>query len=242
MENLNFLNTHVWKPFARITNSAWLYVNSHTIQDTWVVMGVITLLCLIGRYALSRKGGVLQHIVLQLVEQFRAMVVQTLGTTSRAHTAFITSLFIFIMVCNTITIVPYVEEPTSDINTTIALALISFIYVQAYIIITHGIKGYITDYFKPFFVMFPLNIMGRLSSVISLAFRLFGNIFGGAVISKIYLAAISGSLFFELFGIFTGLNFIIVLFFGLFEGFLQAFVFTMLTLTNLAIGVQGEFE
>jgi F-type H+-transporting ATPase subunit a len=88
--------------------------------------------------------------------------------------------------------------------------------------------------------MFPLNVIGKLASIISISFRLFGNIFGGAIISRIYFGVIEGSLIGEMIGLFSGINFLIMLFFGLFEGALQAFVFSMLTLTYLSMSIQGE--
>jgi F-type H+-transporting ATPase subunit a len=86
--------------------------------------------------------------------------------------------------------------------------------------------------------MLPLNVIGKLSSIISISFRLFGNIFGGAIITKLYFGAIGGSIILELLGLLSGLNFLIVAFFTLFEGLLQAFVFAMLTLTYLALSTQ----
>ena len=86
--------------------------------------------------------------------------------------------------------------------------------------------------------MLPLNIVGKLSSIISISFRLFGNIFGGAIITKLYFTAIRGSIILELLGILSGTNFLIIAFFTLFEGLLQAFVFAMLTLTYISLGTQ----
>lgn len=98
------------------------------------------------------------------------------------------------------------------------------------------------EFFHPFFVMFPLNLISHFSKIISISFRLFGNIFGGSIITQIYTSAISVSFFAELFGLFSGINFLVLSFFILFEGLIQAFVFTMLTLTYLAIAVQSEEE
>ena len=64
--------------------------------------------------------------------------------------------------------------------------------------------------------------------------------FGGAIITKLYFTLIRGSILLELLGILSGMNFIIVAFFTLFEGLLQAFVFAMLTLTYISIGTQQE--
>jgi F-type H+-transporting ATPase subunit a len=88
--------------------------------------------------------------------------------------------------------------------------------------------------------MLPLNVIGKLATVVSISFRLFGNIFGGSIISSIYFNAIQGRFLLELIGLISGINLIMVLFFGIFEGFLQAFVFSMLSLTYLSIALQGE--
>ena len=88
--------------------------------------------------------------------------------------------------------------------------------------------------------MLPLNLVGKLASIVSISFRLFGNIFGGSIISQIYFGSIKGSLLLETIGILSGVNIAITLFFTLFEGFLQAFVFAMLTLTYLSIGLQSD--
>jgi len=88
--------------------------------------------------------------------------------------------------------------------------------------------------------MLPLNIVGKIASILSISFRLFGNIFGGVTIAALYYNTIEGSWLGESFGLLSGINFLITLFFGLFEGFLQAFVFTMLTVTYLSIALQGH--
>ena len=113
-------------------------------------------------------------------------------------------------------------------------------YVQFVSIQARGLMPYISDFFQPFFVMLPLNIIGKLSAIVSISFRLFGNIFGGAIITKLYFSMISGSILLESIGLLSGINFLIIAFFTLFEGLLQAFVFAMLTLTYLSVGCQKE--
>ena len=64
--------------------------------------------------------------------------------------------------------------------------------------------------------------------------------FGGSIISSIYFSAIQGSFVLELIGLASGINLTLAVFFGMFEGFLQAFVFAMLSLTYLSIALQTE--
>ena len=113
-------------------------------------------------------------------------------------------------------------------------------YVQGNAIKARGIFGYIKDYFAPFFLLFPLNIIGTLATIVSISFRLFGNIFSGAIIGKLYLNALAGNFLFEMLGILSGINIILTLFFVLFAGTIQAFVFSMLTLTYLAMAITQE--
>jgi F-type H+-transporting ATPase subunit a len=91
-----------------------------------------------------------------------------------------------------------------------------------------GFKSYIKEYFQPIFFMMPLNVIGELAKIISISFRLFGNIMGGSIIILVV----------------SYLCYNIILppflnaFFGLFVGTIQAFVFTMLTVVYISVQVK----
>ena len=154
------------------------------------------------------------------------------------HFSFTTALFVFILFCNLITtFIPWLHEPTADLNTTLALGITQFIYVQASAINAHGMLEYFRELATPWFLL-PLHITGKLAQIISISFRLFGNIFGGTIIVQILQMLKSGVWYLESATLLTGLNLVVALFFGIFEGLIQAFVFYMLTLTYLAIGIQ----
>jgi F-type H+-transporting ATPase subunit a len=239
MNGSELLETHQYS-FASTLHYAehpLFTVNSEIILHTWIIMLLLALM-------LSCVNFFLHHTVLgrfilmRFVSFFIDLTQQSLGTFVFSHCVFAASLFIFIALCNTAPLIPWLEEPTRDLNTTLALGIISFLYVQAASIKSRGIGAYIKDFFKPFFVMLPLNIVGKLSSIVSISFRLFGNIFGGAIITKLYFTFISGSIILETLGLVSGLNFLMIGFFTLFEGLLQAFVFAMLTLTYISLGTQ----
>jgi len=240
MQDTSFLHTHTWQPFSRFTTHPFFMLNSETIISTWIVLAFLLIIAFLVRLLLKREKGIVRYLVFSGVQAFVDLVTQTLGNFQAHHFYFCASLFIFIALCNCITLLPWTEEPTADINTTLAMGILSFLYTQIYAIRAHGIIAYVKEYFAPLFVMFPLHVIGKLSSIISLSFRLFGNIFGGSVIARIYLSFIKGSLIFETAGLLLGLNIVITLFFVLFEGLLQAFVFSMLSLTYLAIAVEHE--
>lgn len=218
-------------------NNSLFNINSEIVIHTWIIM-ILLAITLASVSFLLHHTTIGRFILLRFVSLFIDLTKQSLGYFAFSHCVFAGALFIFIALCNTASLIPWLDEPTRDLNTTLALGIISFLYVQTMIIKTRGIGSYIKDFFQPFFIMLPLNIIGKLSSIISISFRLFGNIFGGSIITKLYFSAIGGSIILELLGLLFGVNFIIVGFFTLFEGLLQAGVFAMLTLTYLAIGTQ----
>ena len=132
-------------------------------------------------------------------------------------------------------LLPAFEEPTSDYNVPLALALLFVVGIGHMAHMRkHGIWGYVKSYFDPGgimgLVMFPLNVVGKIAEVVSISFRLFGNIFGGVVI----LVVVGGLLHHLLLPV--GL----MGFFGIFVGTIQAFVFTMLALTYISLGVAED--
>jgi len=241
MQGLEFIDSHTWSLSSFIPAAHPFFTfNIYTLLNTWFAMGILTTLLILARLMVFKTPSLLRHAIIMVVRFLLDIYNQAFTTYSTTHFTFITTVFLFIFFCNSISLIPWTEEPTTDLNTALSLGLVCFLYAQAVAIKYHGIKEYIQGYFQPFFVFFPLNVVSKLASIISISFRLFGNIFGGAIIAKLYTSAISGIILLELFGIVSTVNFIIALFFGLFEGFLQAFVFTMLTTTTIALAVQGE--
>jgi len=241
MKGVDILEQEFWRPLSYFgVEHSFFNINTKTVLHTWIILGALFVLLIPISWIIRKKTGIFAFLITSFVDFFIRLAKQSFDKFSMTHFTFISSLFIFISLCNTNSVIPWLEEPTRDINTTLSLSIISFLYIQFFSIKTHGFWSYAKEYFTPFFIMFPLNVIGKLASIISLAFRLFGNIFGGVLISQIYFKAIGGSLFLETLGLLSGFNFLLIIFFSLFEGLLQAFVFTMLTITYLSIGIQTE--
>ncbi len=242
MKEIEVFQYTTWQPLSSFgfAGTHW-HVNGETVISTWIVLAIL-MATAIGLRALLKKQHLLaSYIVCSFVRYFMELVHQSLGAFHANHFAFVTSLFMFILYCNALgAFLPGLEEPTSDLNTTLALALIAFFYIQFYSIKKHGFGGYLKEYFSPFAIMFPLNLVSKCATIISLSFRLFGNIFGGSIIAQIYQSARTSSIIAEVACLATGLNLLMTGFFGLFEGIIQAFVFAMITLTYLALGIQEE--
>lgn len=176
---------------------------------------------------IRKVPGKLQGFVEVVVEFFTAIIRETLGKYSNPHIPTLISLFFFVWFSNTISIIPTFKEPTSDLNVPLGLMLVMLFIVHFEAIRIKGPKHYIKEYFQPFIIMFPLNVIGEAAKGVSLSFRLFGNISGGAII----ILVISYLVKYTVLPI--GLN----MFFGLFVGTIQAFVFTMLSMTYIAVAI-----
>jgi F-type H+-transporting ATPase subunit a len=129
------------------------------------------------------------------------------------------------LISNWLGIIPHLEEPTKDLNTPLALGLMGFCIAHYAGIKSKGFKEYSKEYFQPMFFMMPLNVIGELAKIVSISFRLFGNIMGGSIIILV-VSYLTYSLLLPPF-----LN----AFFGLFVGTIQAFVFTMLTVVYISV-------
>lgn len=243
MHNQGMIHEHIWKPLESFgfKHKFW-NLQADTLISTWVILAILFISSWYISRCLKNEKSLVRWIVLQYVQAFRDLILQSIKSCSLTNLAMIGSFFTFILMCNTIQFIPWLEEPTKDLNTTLALGLVSFVFVHGSSIRFKGLWHYIQHYFEPFFLMFPLHVIGAISSIISLSFRLFGNIFGGFIISTLYASALSGSILNQTIGILSGANFVILLIFGIAEGLIQAFVFTMLTLTYLSMEIGPEDE
>ncbi len=248
----SFGQNRLWHPLAPLGITHPLAaVHIDTVINTWIALAVLLALILVGRSFFHKRDSVGGYIVKSIITQFMQLIEQSTGTFVYRYYAFIASLFIFIISCNWIALIPHVEEPTKDLNTTLALGIVAFFYIQKEVIRVHGFGSFLKDYFLPIRVFLPLDLLaglailpikllGEIASVISLSFRLFGNIFGGAIIIEIFRHTISNSLIGNAIGTFFGVNLLLIGFFVIFEGFLQAFVFSILTLTNISMATTVE--
>jgi len=206
-----------------------LTFNLEVILFTWIV---ISLLILFGIFASRRKSmapGPMQVIGELFVENLFGLAEETLGKEmAKKYGPLVCALFMFLLLSNWLGIIPHLEEPTKDLNTPLSLGIMGFFIAHYAGIRTRGIKNYLKGYTEPFFFMMPLNIIGELANVVSISFRLFGNIMGGSIIILV-VSYLTYSVILPPF-----LN----AFFGLFVGTIQAFVFTMLTTVYISLQVK----
>lgn len=169
-------------------------VHVDTVISTFVAGAIVLLLGFLVRRALTANPHdhvptKLQLIWEAIVGQVNRQVEDNLGKVHPYAAPLAISLFFFILIANWIELLPLkvnesdhlLSVPTADTNLTYALAAVTIVSVWAYGIRQKGLKGYLKHFFEPFPVMFPLNLLEELIKPITLALRLFGNIFAGGI-------------------------------------------------------------
>jgi len=195
-----------------------------TLVFTWVVMALMVLGAwaitrrLTGRPEISRAQNMLEVIVIGVRNQIREVSQQD----PMPFLPFIGTLFLFVAVCNLLTIIPGYLPPTGSLSTTAALAACVFVAVPVFGIGSRGLRGYLRQYAEPNVFMLPFNIIGELSRTLALAVRLFGNVMSGSMIVGILLAVTP--LFFP----------IVMQALGLLTGLIQAYIFAILAMVYIA--------
>ena len=208
------------------------------IANTFFVVALLILLFVLGTRSLKRlpetKFQMLLEICIGFIVNFFGGI---LGKHGKQYSWFVGSYFIFILFLNYLGLIPGFQSPTADLNTTVAFGLIAVIGVNVISIKENGIINHIKHFWgDPWylgFLMFPLHVIGEVARAASLALRLFGNIFGEeTVIIKITVLGVGlmTLLASKLGGFWLPIPVQIpILFFGMLGGFLQAFVFSLLT-------------
>ena len=210
------------------SGQGWFWQLEVEAMHMALAVDMVLLVCaILVAIRIRRIPGKAQGFVEVVVEFFSGIVRETLGKHADPHIPTLLSLFFFIWLSNTISVIPTFKEPTADINVPLGLMLVMLFIVHFEAIRIKGMKHYVKEYFQPFIVMFPLNVIGEAAKGVSLSFRLFGNISGGAIIILVISYLVKYTI------LPVGLN----VFFGLFVGTIQAFVFTMLSMTYIAVAI-----
>ena len=200
------------------------------ILSQWVIILIIASLAFFFTRKMTLKPGRVQL----LGEWFYSTLQKTINTTLEGDytdiVPFIGTLGIFLLFMN-LTGVFGIAPATSDLSVTAGLGLVSFYVVQAYAIRKIGIKHYFIGYTKPNLIMFPFNILEKILLPISLALRLFGNIYAATLLMELIYHSLTGISWFA--GI--GLPGLASLYFDFFDGTIQTVIFVMLTMVNIKL-------
>ena len=193
---------------------------------SWLAMAILIVGALLLTKGIKMIPGRGQNLLEMIVQGLEDFYVEVTGPEGRAFFPFIATLFLYIFVCNLLGLIPGFFSPTANLNTTLSLALCTFVLTHTIGIKFHGVK-YIRHFLGPVWalapLMFVIEMIGHLARVMSLSVRLFGNIFGKEKILGI------------LFGL-AGLYLapLPILFLGILVSFIQAVVFMLLSTVYFA--------
>jgi F-type H+-transporting ATPase subunit a len=245
------IGEHVQRQFLGMT------FNMDTIWTTLVAGTIVVLLGFWARRQLTRHAHdhvptKLQLVWEAVVNQVKEQVQDNLGQVNPFAVALAVSLFFFILIANWLEMIPselnhhfkvgFLAAPTSDTNLTYAMATVVMIGAWSYGISQKGAKGYFSHFVQPYKFLLPLNIIEEITKPISLALRLFGNIFAGGILLALIASLTAwtvgvipvGGVLSVLFGIMWKL-------FDMAIGGIQAFIFALLTVLYFGMaGAHGE--
>lgn len=212
---------------------------TNTLLVSWMVMAILIVVSIITTFRLRVVPSGMQNFMEMIIEGAYNMVSDLAGSRTKVFFPFVMTFFLYIILANWLGLFPgvgtifYHHEPlfraiNSDLNMTLGLALLSAVVTHIFAIKFLGIVNYLKRWFS--LQMFPvflfvgfLEVVSEVTKVLSLSFRLFGNIFAGEVV----LATVAGIFAFVLPLPFYFLEIVV--------GFVQAAVFMMLTLVFMVV-------
>ena len=205
-----------------------LTFNEETLVMSWIIMAALILFGFLATRKMDYVPNPFQIVGELFVKSFYDLTRDALNEEmAKKYFPLICSLFMFLLLSNWMGLFPHLGEPTKDLNTTLSLGLLGAVISHHAGIRHKGFKEYLKQYFEPMWFMVPLNIINEIAKVVSISFRLYGNILGGSIIILVVSSLVWS----------VALPPFLVCFFGLFVGTIQAFVFTMLTLVYISVQV-----
>ncbi|MCR4728453.1 MAG: F0F1 ATP synthase subunit A [Lachnospiraceae bacterium] len=221
---------------------------SETMVVSWIVMAVITGLCIWLTHNLKVENITKRQAFAEmLVEAADKFVIGNMGEKFKYMVPFVATLFATSVVSNLISLTG-LRSPTADLSTEAAWAIVVFIMITAQKIKSSGVLGYMKGFTTPIAVMTPFNILSELATPVSMACRHFGNILSGIVINGLIYAALAFASS-KLLGLIpgavgvvlshvpildVGLPAVLSVYFDWFTGVIQAYIFCMLTTMYIA--------
>ena len=225
-----------------------IFTMKNLITQTTISLFVVTITLILLAYFLTRKlskrPGAVQVLLEKVVTMLYNMVEDTMGKHNLKFAPYIGTLFVSSIIGSLIGTTQLFRSTTADLSVTMAWALVTTGMVWYNNIKHQGLLNWLKGFTEPIFVMTPMNVVSEIASPLSLAFRHFGNVAGGGVLTTLIYAALAllsnviigwipgviGEIpFFQ-----AGIPAFLSLYFDFFSGFVQALVFSLLAMVYVA--------
>ena len=219
-----------------------LYVTESMVNSAAVVIALFGL-CLFFTHGLTLMPSSKRQIIAEwVVEKVDGLVMSNMGPSFMGFAPYIAAI-LGLSAFSSLTSLLGLYPPTADISVIAGWAIITFVLITHYKL-KSGLWAYIKGFFEPIPFFAPLNIIGEVATPVSMSFRHYGNVMSGTVISILVAAAMQGlsaKLLGWLPGVLgsfpyfqIGIPAVLSLYFDLFSGCMQAFIFAMLTMLFVA--------
>ena len=228
---------------------------TETVVNTWIIMAVIVGLCLYLTHGMQVHCRTKRQIIAEfIVKKVNSMVGENMGEhfLKVGYAPLIASIMGLSALCSLSSMIG-MYAPTSDLSTLLGWSLMVFVLITYNKFRAGGPLGYLKGYFQPIPVLFPFNVISEVATPLSMAFRHFGNIASGTVITGLIyaaLASLSSTVFSLLPGALgdvmgqipllqVGIPAVFSIYFDIFSSLLQAFIFCMLTMMYIGSAAEG---
>lgn len=223
---------------------------TETQVNSWLVMLAVTILCIVLTHNMKVRPESKRQIIAEwIVEKVTNLVKSNMGEKFAGFAPFVCAILALSAFSSLLSLLG-MYPPTADLNTVAGWAILVFVMITYFKIRTNGFLGYLKGYTEPFALFTPFNILSELGTPVSMAFRHFGNVVSGTVISTLVyaaLAAASTALLGWLPGVLgeipflqVGIPAILSIYFDVFSSCMQAFIFAMLTMLYIGGAASKE--
>ena len=208
-----------------------------TIFTMWLCMGFLIICAFLMTRKVSLVPSSLQYVAEKIVGVFLDLSETMMGKDGKNHVPLLASLFLFILIGNLCGQLPWklyelktgeFASPTNDINMTASMAIIVLIYYVFQGIKKKGFKFFLHSFSVPDIITALIDLLEMVVRPFTLALRLYANIFAGEILITAFV------------GICAYFLPLPIMLFEVFVAFIQAFVFTLLSMSYIAISVQNE--
>jgi len=191
---------------------------NQSVVVTWCIMALLLIVTLIMTSGMkTRNPGRRQIMIESFVTFIQGLTADMLGEEAKEYVPYISTILIYLGVSNVLGIFN-ISPPTRDLRVTVALALMSIVLIETASFKKKGPKKFFKSFAEPMAVVAPMNILELGIKPLSLCMRLFGNIFAAFVIMELVKMVVP-----------VVLPAALCLYFDIFDGLMQAYVFVFLT-------------
>ena len=164
---------------------------TQTTVSSFLVSALLCIACIwLGR-DIKKRPGKMQVLVEKGIGMMHGMVVETMGAHNAHWTPFIITLFLSSICGSLIGLTGFLRSSTADLSTTLTWSVMVSVLIWYNNIKNNGFVGWLKGFTEPVVVMTPMNIISEIAQPVSMAFRHFGNVAGGSVITSILYTALA---------------------------------------------------